>query len=212
MHFSFLGRLFLMVSIRLHEFFFFGSTHDSMSFFDSTHDSNCCCLSQKLFRLDSWLKRLLKKMIWIDSWLKWLSHEMTPIQLTTQAASKNIDSTQLTTQAKSVRFWIDSWNDSESCPCLLLTLLSNHFAGVCPGILYDPAHGGPGWRASEPDQGLRPSGGLQQWPAQSRVWPAGRWPVSASSSWMVSCEDGNNHVSKLKGLDVLVCCNGLSHL
>ena len=41
--------------------------------------------------------------------------------LITQSAFPFFDSNQLMTQAKSIWFWVDSWFDSESYPCMVTT-------------------------------------------------------------------------------------------
>ena len=56
------------------------------------------------------MKCIFQVLIQIDSWLKVLLHFFYSIQLMTQA--------------KSIWFWVDSWFDSESYPCLQATPLN----------------------------------------------------------------------------------------
>ena len=44
--------------------------------------------------------------------------------LMTQGGSPLFDSNQLTTQVKNICFWVDSWFDSESYPCLVPTIFN----------------------------------------------------------------------------------------
>ena len=79
----------------------------------------------RLNRFNSWLKRLSRNGLRINSWLKWIpgywfrsthNSKFFPI-----FRSK---STQLMNQSKKNWFWVDSWFDSESYPCLLSSTLS----------------------------------------------------------------------------------------
>ena len=72
---------------------------------DSAHDSSG--FHKSWFRLNYDSSGFQKCWFWFDSWLKRLPKMLTLIQLMTQA--------------KSLRLWVDSWFDSESYPCLVVT-------------------------------------------------------------------------------------------
>ena len=97
-------------------------------------------LPEILIQINSWLKHFLGELSRFISWLKHLPWNRLAIQAGSPGIDSNqlmtrelpwesnqIDSTknlslfgsnQLMTQAKNMRFWVDSWFDSESYPCL----------------------------------------------------------------------------------------------
>ena len=103
--------------------------------FESTHDSSN--ISESLNRFDSWLKRLSRELtqnqlttqkdpqvlIQIDLWFKRLSREFIQNHLMTQADPRVLIQISSRIVRKNNWFWVDSWFDSGSYPCLIYTLL-----------------------------------------------------------------------------------------
>ena len=101
------------------------------NWFESTHDL------RSLSRFNSWLKWLFMELtenqltkqadpqvlIQVDSWLKRLSRYLTQNQLIAQADPQVLNQfDSWLKQKKSNWFWVDSWFNSESYPCLIWAL------------------------------------------------------------------------------------------